>query len=96
MVEGGKCTCICQALRNCVSSSGAQYKVIYGKGTELTVNSGGIWLIFPINCGNGFVIPGKKKCFLWTYSDCPYLNCYVIYLGGAAFTEFCKSTLVHI
>lgn len=40
MVKGGKCTCICQAVNNCVTASTGGYKLIFGKGMKLTVNSG--------------------------------------------------------
>lgn len=42
MVEGRKCTCICQTGRNCVTGSAGGYKVIFAEGTKLTIISGGL------------------------------------------------------
>lgn len=44
-----------------MTASGGQYKLIFGEGMTLTVNSGGLWLIFHINSANVFVIPEKMN-----------------------------------
>lgn len=32
--------CICKCRKYCVTSSGGAWKIVFGKGTKLTVNSG--------------------------------------------------------
>lgn len=63
MAEGKTCTCICQAIKNCVTTSAGGYKVIFGEGMKVTVNSGRLKIISYIYSVNGFVI---FENVLWT------------------------------
>lgn len=39
--EADICTCISHGIRNCVTQSAGQVKLIFAAGVKLTVNSGG-------------------------------------------------------
>lgn len=40
MAESRKYTCICQAIKNCVTQGAGQNKLIFAEGVKLSVNSG--------------------------------------------------------
>lgn len=42
IVEGRKCVCICQAVKNCVTGDAGGYKLIFGEAMKFTVISGGL------------------------------------------------------